>query len=80
MVGTHCVMEAPDHDIQFSMTLQKVGLDDLSTSVGHDQNFLAVDMSPNLALSSNVTTVVCSCPEHYTSSEVEAAQLAPLCS
>jgi hypothetical protein len=62
------------------MTLQKVGLDDLSTSVGNDQNFLAVDMSPNLALNSNVTTVVCSCPDHCTSSEVEAEQLSPLCS
>ena len=28
----------------------------------------------------NVTTVVCSCPDHCTSSEVEAAQLSPLCS
>ena len=80
LVGTHCVLQAPDHHIEFSMTLHKVGLDNLSTSVGHAQNFLAVDMSANLAPSSNVTTVVCSCPEHCTSSEVEAAQLSPLCS
>jgi hypothetical protein len=58
LVSTHCVLQVPDHHIQFSMTLQKVGLDDLRTSVVYDQNFLAVDMSPNLVLSSNVTTVV----------------------
>jgi hypothetical protein len=31
-------------------------------------------------LSDTASTVVCSCPDHYTSSEVEAAQISPLCS
>jgi hypothetical protein len=39
-------VEDPDLHIQFSMTLQKVGGHDLSVSVRHVHNFLAVDMSP----------------------------------
>jgi hypothetical protein len=63
------------------MTLQKVGVHDLSDSVRHVHNFLAaVDMTPNFALSSNVTTVVCSCPLHCTTSEVEADLPSPFCS
>ena len=40
------LVETPDLHIQFSMTLQKVGVDDLSVSVRHVHNFLVVDMSP----------------------------------
>ncbi len=40
-LGRCSKVQVPDHHIEFSMTLQKVGLDNLSTSVGHDQNFLS---------------------------------------
>ncbi len=41
-----------------------------SVSVRHLHKFLAVGMSPNLALCIKDTTVVWSCPDHCTSSEV----------
>ncbi len=58
LVGTHCLLETPDHHIQVRMTLLKVGLHDLSVSVRHVHNFLAVGMSPNLVLCIKNTTVV----------------------
>ncbi len=58
LLSTHCFLETPDHHIQLRMTLLKVVLYDLSASVRHVHNFVAVGMSPNLALCSKDTTVV----------------------
>ena len=58
LVVIHSVLETPDFHIQFRMTLEKVVLYDLSDSVRYVHNCLVVHMFPDLALCSNVTTVV----------------------
>ena len=58
LVGTHSGLEDPDLHFQFRMTLEELVLHDLSVCVRHVHNFLAIDMSPDLAVCSNVTTFV----------------------